>query len=387
MSENRQVNSTLTCLAWRGEGAKRPFADDTRGGLPPAAWLVAVALGIVYVVWGSTYLAIRVMVEDLPPMASASWRYLVAGLLLAAILAARGGVGRLRATRRELVGCAALGLLLPALGNGLVSVGEHQGAPSGIAALLVAAVPLWVIVYRRLSGDRPSRRTLFGVLLGFAGLVLLIASQGIEGDVAVGACLIIMCATVFWSFGSWSTPRLTLPKDAFVLTVYEMLFGSVWLLLFAAVRGEHLLPTSAPLDAWLAWAYLVTFGSVVAFTAYVWVLSVAPISLVATYAYVNPVVAVFLGWLILSESVTWAILVGGAIVVGAVAVVVSAERQTSRNAAAARGRGHALGQETADFTRATTCFSTFGLHFSNAKDDAHMSPSSRCAASWKPRVE
>ena len=303
--------------------------------VPPAAWLVAVALGIVYVVWGSTYLAIRVMVEDLPPMASASWRYLVAGLLLAAILAARSGVGRLRATRRELVGCAALGLLLPALGNGLVSVGEHQGAPSGIAALLVAAVPLWVIVYRRLSGDRPSRRTMSGVLLGFAGLVLLIASQGIEGDVAVGACLIIMCATVFWSFGSWSTPRLTLPKDAFVLTVYEMLFGSVWLLLFAAVRGEHVLPTSAPLDAWLAWAYLVTFGSVVAFTAYVWVLSVAPISLVATYAYVNPVVAVFLGWLILSESVTWAILVGGAIVVGAVAVVVSAERQTSRNAAAA----------------------------------------------------
>ena len=152
---------------------------------------------------------------------------------------------------------------------------------------------------------------------------------------AVGACLIIMCASVFWSFGSWSTPRLSLPKDAFVLTVYEMLFGSVWLLLFAAARGEHLLPTSAPLDAWLAWAYLVTFGSVVAFTAYVWVLSVAPISLVATYAYVNPVVAVFLGWLILSESVTWAILVGGAIVVGAVAVVVSAERQTSRNATVA----------------------------------------------------
>ena len=149
-------------------------------GLGASALLVAIALGIVYVVWGSTYLAIRVMVEDLPPMASASWRYLVAGLLLAAILAARGGVGRLRATRRELVGCAALGLLLPALGNGLVSVGEHQGAPSGIAALLVAAVPLWVIVYRRLSGDRPSRRTLFGVLLGFAGLVLLIGSQGIE---------------------------------------------------------------------------------------------------------------------------------------------------------------------------------------------------------------
>jgi drug/metabolite transporter (DMT)-like permease len=293
----------------------------------PAAWLVAVALGIVYVVWGSTYLAIRVVVEDLPPMASASWRYLAAGLLLGAFLAARSGVRRLRVARRELVGCAALGLLLPALGNGLVSVGEHAGAPSGIAALLVAAVPLWVIVYRRLSGDRPSGRTTFGVLVGFAGLVLLVASQGISGHVAIGASLVIMCATVFWSFGSWSTPRLPLPKDAFVLTVYEMLFGSLWLLVFASIRGEHVLPAAAPLDAWLAWGYLVTFGSVVAFTSYVWVLSVAPISLVATYAYVNPVVAVFLGWLILSEPVSLPILVGGAIVVGAVAIVVSAERQ------------------------------------------------------------
>ena len=298
--------------------------------VPPAAWLVAVALGIVYVVWGSTYLAIRVMVEDLPPLASASWRYLVAGLLLAAILAVRSGVRRLRATPRELLGCAALGLLLPALGNGLVSVGEHEGTPSGIAALLIAAVPLLLIVYRRLAGDRPSRRTTLGVLLGFAGLVMLITSSGIGGEVKVGASLLVLSATVFWSFGSWSTPRLPLPKDAFVLTVYEMLFGSAWLVVFAAVRGEHVLPTSAPLDAWLAWAYLVTFGSVVAFTAYVWVLSVAPISLVATYAYVNPVVAVFLGWLILSEAVTLPIVVGGLVVVGAVAIVVSAERQQNR---------------------------------------------------------
>ena len=217
-----------------------------------------------------------------------------------------------------------------------MSVGEHQGAPSGIAALLVAAVPLWVIVYRLLSGDRPSRRTILGVLLGFAGLVLLVTASGIDGEVKIGACLIVMCATVFWSFGSWATPRLTLPADPFVLTVYEMLFGSVWLVIFAALRGEHVLPVSAPLDAWLAWLYLVTFGSVVAFTAYVWVLSVAPISLVATYAYVNPVVAVFLGWLVLSEPLTVPILVGGGIVVGAVAVVVSAERRTNRVAAAER---------------------------------------------------
>lgn len=299
---------------------------DVRSG--PSPVMIAVALGIVYVVWGSTYLAIRVVVEDLPAMAAASWRYLVAGVLLGLILSFRDGLARMRITGREAIGCALLGLLLPALGNGLVSVGESKGAPSGIAALLVAAVPLWVIVYRIATGDHPGLRTILGVLIGFGGLVLLIASTGIGGDVKVGASLIIMAATVFWSFGSWSTPRLGLPADAFVATAYEMVFGAGWLIVFAAIRGEHLLPTSAPLDAWIAWVYLVTFGSVVAFTAYVWVLSVAPISLVATYAYVNPIVAVFLGWLILSEPVTMPILIGGAIVIVAVAMVVAAERRT-----------------------------------------------------------
>src|SRR4051812_46354181 len=208
----------------------------------PAAWFVAVALGIVYVVWGSTYLAIRVVVEDLPPMASASWRYLVAALLLGAILAVRSGVGRLRVAPRELVGCAALGLLLPALGNGLVSVGEDHGAPSGIAALLIAAVPLWIIVYRLVTGDRPGRRTVSGVLIGFAGLVGLIVATGVGGDVAVIPCLVIVVGSLAWSFGSWSMPRLTLPADPFVTAVYEMAFGALSLAVFALVSGESLLP-------------------------------------------------------------------------------------------------------------------------------------------------
>jgi drug/metabolite transporter (DMT)-like permease len=304
-----------------------------------APLLVAIALGIVYVVWGSTYLAIRVTVEDLPPMSSASWRYGAAGLVLAAILAVRSGWRVLRVSGGELLGTALLGLLLPTLGNGLVSVGEAEGAPSGIAALIVAAVPLWVIVYRGATGDRPRAWTTVGVLLGFAGLVGLITSTGLGGDVAWGACLIIVVATVCWSFGSWSTPRLTLPRNPFVTTVYEMLWGSVFLFVGASIRGEHVLPQSAPVDSWLAWGYLVTFGSVVAFTAYVWVLSVAPISLVATYAYVNPVVAVFLGWLILSEAITPAVLAGGLVVVVAVAIVVSSERRPRPSTSGARTPG------------------------------------------------
>ncbi len=303
---------------------------------PASALLVALALGIVYVVWGSTYLAIRIMVQDLPPLASASWRFSVAGLLLAVVLMLRSGPRRLQVTRRELAGCALLGLLLPALGNGLVSVGEHMGAPSGITALLIAAVPLWVIVYRISTGDRPSLRTTGGVLLGFAGLVGLVTATGLGGDVRWAACLIIVAASVCWSFGSWSSSRLRLPKDPFVTTVYEMLAGSLSLFLMALVAGEDVVPRSGPADAWLAWGYLVVFGSMVAYTAYVWVLQAAPISLVATYAYVNPVVAVFLGWLVLEEPITASIVVGGAVVVSAVAVVVSSER-TARPAAARVG--------------------------------------------------
>jgi drug/metabolite transporter (DMT)-like permease len=322
----RQEQLEVTPLTEQAGGAATGSAASTTA-LPPKPVLVAMALGIVYVVWGSTYLAIRVVVEDLPALSSAGWRFGMAGLIMAAILAIRSGWRRLRVTRAELAGCAMMGLLLPTLGNGLVSVAEHRGAPSGIAALIVAAVPLWIIVFRRVSGDRPHRRTTLGVLLGFAGLTGLVAASGLGGDVPIGPCLVIVVATTCWAFGSWSTSRIRLPKDAFAMTAYEMLFGGVFLITGGLITGEDVIPHSAPLDAWLGWAYLVVFGSLVAFTSYVWLLSVAPISLVATYAYVNPVVAVFLGWLILSEPVTLAILAGGAVVVAAVAVVVAAERK------------------------------------------------------------
>ncbi|MEJ7628798.1 MAG: EamA family transporter [Nocardioidaceae bacterium] len=296
--------------------------------------LVAVALGIVYVVWGSTYLAIRVVVRDLPPLASASWRYLAAAVLLAGIIVLRRGVRHLAASPTQLAGCAVLGLLLPALGNGVVSVGESMGAPSGIAALIVAAVPLWIIVYRRAAGDRPGRRTVMGVLLGFAGLVGLIAASGAGGQVAVIPCVVIGFATLCWSFGSWSMPRLSLPADPFVTTVYEMAFGGVFLVLFALLHGEDVVPAGGSAQSWWAWAYLVTFGSVVAFSAYVWVLDAAPISLVATYAYVNPVVAVFLGWLILAEPVTLPVVLGGGVALVGVAIVILAARSDNQAAQA-----------------------------------------------------
>jgi len=292
------------------------------------AQLVWVALGVVYVVWGSTYLAIRVVVAQAPPLTSMGLRYVSASVVLALILAAKGGVSRLRVSPRQLAGAGLLGLMLPVLGNGMVSVGENLGAPSGITALLIAITPLMITVFRLLSGDRPHRLSVFGVLLGFGGLAFLVlAGHGkSSGEIPLLAAGIIVLASTCWAFGSWVQPRLRLPRDAFVTTVYEMLCGGLVLLVLGGASGERFHASAYDARTWVALGYLVVFGSVVAFTSYVWLLSSAPISLVSTYAYINPVVAVFLGALILSEPVTGAVVVGGGIVVLAVAIVISAER-------------------------------------------------------------
>lgn len=320
----RRTRSTQASAA--SGGGRRPGAAS-----PAAVW---VALVVVYVVWGSTYLAIRIMVEDMPPLLAAGARFLAAGLVLAALLAVRGGPRALRVTPRQLAGCTLLGLLLPACGNGLVTVGERNVA-SGVAALLVAAVPLWVVVLRTVSGDRPGRLTWAGVLIGFAGLLVLLRPGG--GSTDLPHALLIVVATVGWSIGSWSQSRLDLPASPFVTTVYEMLAGGVIMLVAGPLLGERTDLTGYAASSWLAWGYLVVFGSLVAFSAYVWLVGQAPLSLVSTYAYVNPVVAVVLGALVLAEPVTASVLVGGAVVVAGVAVVVGGERLGRRRRGAADG--------------------------------------------------
>ena len=287
--------------------------------------LVAVALTIVYVVWGSTYLGIRVVVEEMPPLTGMGSRFLTAGLLLAVLLTLRGV--DIRVTRAELLGAGIVGLTLPFLGNGLVAIGESIGAPSGVAALLVAAVPLFITAYRFLAGDRPRAWSVIGVLLGFAGLAWLVLGGRHQGHVPLGGAAIVLLASAFWAFGSWVQPRLTLPKSSFVLTVHEMWTGGVMMIVAGLARGERPHPFEYDARTWLAWGYLVVIGSMVAYSAYVWLLANAPIGLVATYAYVNPVVAVFLGWLILDEPITAAVVTGGLVIVVAVAIVISVERR------------------------------------------------------------
>lgn len=288
--------------------------------------LLAAALGTVYVAWGSTYLAVRVMVEEMPALLGSGTRALAAGALLAAGVAAWHGPHRLRLTRAQLAGCATIGLLLPVGGQGLVTIAEDRGAPSGLTALLIAAVPLWVACIRALAGDRPRAASVAGVVVGFGGAALLIVRHGIEGSAPTGALLIVVLASMSWAFGSWLIPRLSLPEDPFVVVVHEMLIGGAVLCLLGVVNGEHFAPSSYTTRVWTAWAFLVVVGSILALTAYNWLLRVTSVSIVATYAYVNPVIAVWLGWLVLGEAVTGTTLLGAAVVVAGVVLVMASER-------------------------------------------------------------
>lgn len=289
---------------------------------------VWAALITVYIVWGSTYLAIRVVVESgIPPILGMGTRFLVASVIFMTILAMRDGWSSLRVSAREFRGAAIMGILLLVGGNGLVAISE-QTVPSGLTALIIGAVPLWFVLLRFSGGDRPRRLTWLGVLVGFTGIATIsLPRGGIEGVEAWGV-IVLLAATISWAIGSYLSPRLNLPRRTAVAVSYEMLVAGLLMTIGASVFGDlsELRDTSISTEGWLALMYLIVFGSLLAFTAYGYALANAPLSLVGTYAYVNPVVAVFLGWLILSESITAVVVGGGALVVVGVALVVSAER-------------------------------------------------------------
>lgn len=273
---------------------------------------------VVYFVWGSTYLAIRVAVREgagFPPFTMAAMRVFAASAILLGWAWMRGE--RLRLTRGEWLLMGGSGALLWLGGNGLVTWAEMR-ASSGLAALLVAAMPIWaeliaIVIDRRL----PSARMAGSILLGFLGVGLLswpILRQGDLGDVM--AVIALLLAPLFWAMGSIWYQRRKTDLGTRAVSGWQQLLGGVTFLIVVFLRGE---PVPQPTgEAWLAWAYLALFGSVIAFTSYMVTLQRLPYSLVVTYAYVNPVIAVFLGWLILDEAVTGWTLGGAALVIASV---------------------------------------------------------------------
>jgi drug/metabolite transporter (DMT)-like permease len=300
-------------------GQKTPDARSTTS-------LTWTALGIVYVVWGSTYLGIRIVIETMPPLLAGAVRFITAGILLGTVLAIRYGPGTMRLPPRQLGSTVLAGVLLLTFGNGMVSIAE-QHISSGLAALLVASVPLWLVVFRRISGDRPQATTIAGVIVGFGGLALLSLTRGGGAGGAAFGIVVILCAAFSWASGSFLSGRMPMPANPYVASVYEMLAGGLALTVLGFAKGEELHFGAYSERSWLALGYLITFGSLLAFTSYVWLLGNAPISLVGTYAYVNPTVAVLLGAVVLGEHVTWVTVIGGGIIITGVGLVVSTERQ------------------------------------------------------------
>ena len=293
--------------------------------MPARSLRVALALGGIYVIWGSTYLAIRFAIETLPPLLMAGLRFLVAGGALYAWVAWRGRA--VRPTRAQWRAAAVIGGLMLLVANGGVCVAE-QTVPSGLAALLVATVPIWIVLFDwlRPGGSAPGLLVVAGILIGFAGAALLLAPGAGGAAVPAGGGALLVLACIAWAAGSILSRYAPHPPSTLQTTAMQMLCGGALLTLAAGVRGELATanPAGASLRSVLALAYLIVFGSIVAFTAYVWLLRESTPSLAATYAYVNPVVAVLLGRLLAAEPLTARVLLAGTVIIAGVALIIAA---------------------------------------------------------------
>lgn len=292
---------------------------DTSPRVPSRAKVI-VGFGTVYLLWGSTYLAIRVGVSTIPPFVMGAIRFLIAGSALYLLVRPRE-----RPTLTQWKSAAIVGVLLLVFGNGAVMWAE-QKMPSGIASLIVAVVPLWMVLldWARRGGKRPTTIVLVGVALGLAGLAVLVNpfAPSTSAVDRVGV-LALLGGSFSWAVGSLYSRHAPQHPTPLVMPAMQMLAGGVGLTIISVVSGElgRFHASAVSTHSMLAVLYLVVFGSLVGYCVYIWLLRVATPSSVSTYAYVNPVVAVFLGWLILAEPLTPRTLVAAAVIVGAVALI------------------------------------------------------------------
>ena len=282
---------------------------------PPRSTLLFACLAIVYVVWGSTYLAIHFVVDGIPPLMSSAMRNLCAGPVLLAFLKWRGAAWP---TSRQWRNGAFVGFMMMGLGNGFVCLAETR-VPSGLAALVVAGVPVFAILFAwGLFGARPRLLEWLGVGLGLAGMALL--NLDLHAAASPGFVAVLFIAAASWAGATVLQPRLDMPRGPMSAAV-QMLGGGASLVAMSALRGERLVVAAVPLSAWLALGYLVVFGSIVAYTAFVYVIGHSRPALATSYAYVNPVVAVGLGVLFAGESASWPMVAGMAVILAGVALV------------------------------------------------------------------
>ncbi len=289
---------------------------------------VALAFLAIYIVWGSTYLAIRYAVETIPPLVTAGIRHTIAGSILLAWACARG----YRPRREHWVAGIVLGALFFLVGHGTLHWAEQHVA-SGLAALLIATEPMFILVLAWLSGQQKiSRMSALGLALGVAGVGILTGVEISSKAASLVGMLAVLLGSLSWAAGVVISPKLKLPTDALARTAVPLVCGAVMLLAAAGITGEfHALHWSAiSLKSILGLAFLIVFGSIVAFTAYTWLLQRCPPTLVATHTYANPVVAVLLGWLLASEPLTGRVALASVAILGAIVLIRRGERATER---------------------------------------------------------
>ncbi len=309
-------------------GSMNPGAGTSRERRSAILW---ANLAVIYVVWGSTYFGIAVAIESIPPFLMATIRFALAGVILIGFDLWCHPEARRRPTRRQLVDSAIVGGLLLGIGNGFVALGETT-VPSGIAAILIAMTPLWFALLGRLFLRQRLQRLVVGAIgLGFVGTTVLVWPAG-EGGAAFdpGGILVLLLADLGWAIGSiYSASRARLPTSPLTSSGLQTLAGGTLTFVEAVVIGEpaRFAPSAMSTQSILAVAYLVLFGSILAYTAYGWLLRNAPLSLVSTHAYVNPIVAVALGTLVLHEAISARTIVAAAIILVAVAIIVTARAE------------------------------------------------------------
>ena len=290
---------------------------------------VWIALLALYIVWGSTYLAIRFSVETIPPFLHASIRFLISGAIL---FLWRRAAGDAIPTKSNWKSAAIVGTLLLLGGNGLVALAE-KNIPSGIAALVISTSPFWLVLFESLrsGGTKPNWQSLIGLVIGFGGVFLLIGPEEITGSEQqfnTFSVILLLIAPFLWSLGSIYARGADMPKSTLISTGMQMLTGSVALFVVSVATGElnGFSFGEVSMRSWWGLIYLITFGSLVGFVSYGWLLHNAPVSLTSTYAYVNPVVAVILGWLLADEALDTRIVIASAIIIGSVILINSARQ-------------------------------------------------------------
>ena len=289
-----------------------------------SAFSVTASLAIIYFVWASTYVGTAFVVEEIDPYTGSGFRFILAGLLLFLFILITKGPKALLVTKKQIRNAMFIGFILIGLSSPLLGVAAQQ-ISSGLIALLVAMTPIFIAILRFIFGDIPSIKTILGIVIGFTGVIVVLVIPTVSNNLFIIICLI---SNVVWAIGSFWSQKIELPKSPLTTAAIQTLFGVMCAVLIGALRGERTSSffSASESETWIAFIYISVMGAI-AYSAYAFLLVNTPISLVATHAFVNPVVAIFLGNLLRNEKISLSIILSGAIVVVGIALVVLGEKK------------------------------------------------------------